>query len=59
MPGSPRGLTLLTFSTGLDSVKVACPDLSDFIDFIATTGMRFDETVESYNLIVKLSKRTG
>jgi hypothetical protein len=37
-------------------VKASCLDLCDFMDFMATTGMRYEESVESYNLIVKLSR---
>jgi intergrase/recombinase len=37
-------------------VKVKCPELEDFMDFMTATGLRFDEAVQSYNLIIKLSK---
>jgi hypothetical protein len=40
----------------IKEVKTNCIDLCDFMDFMATTGMRYDEAVESYNLIVKLSR---
>lgn len=36
-------------------VKTECPELSDFMDFMAVTGLRFGEAVESYNLIVQLA----
>ena len=36
-------------------IKSQCVDLNDFMDFMLTTGLRFEESVESYNLIVKLS----
>ena len=37
-------------------VKAECPELSDFMDFMTVTGLRYDEAVESYNLIIKLGK---
>jgi len=37
-------------------VKMARPDLSEFVEFMAVTGLRLVEAVNSYNLIVKLSK---
>ena len=37
-------------------VKQARPDLTDFMDFIATTGLRFIEAVNSYNLIIELAR---
>ena len=37
-------------------VKASREDLADFLDFMATTGLRCNEAVESYNLIIKLSK---
>jgi hypothetical protein len=37
-------------------VKECCPELSDFIEFIAVSGLRHNEAVESYNLIIKLAK---
>jgi intergrase/recombinase len=40
----------------IKQVKASCIDLKDFIDFMATTGMRYEEAVESYNLIIKLSR---
>jgi hypothetical protein len=33
------------------------PELSDFMDLIAITGLRYNEAVESYNLIVKLARK--
>jgi intergrase/recombinase len=35
-------------------VKQARPDLSEFVEFMAVTGLRLVEAVNSYNLIVKL-----
>jgi hypothetical protein len=40
----------------IKQVKASCIDLKDFIDFMATTGLRYEEAVESYNLIIKLSR---
>jgi len=37
-------------------VKRARSELSDFMDFIAITGLRLVEAIESYNLIIKLAK---
>jgi intergrase/recombinase len=36
-------------------VKEARVELSDFMDFMAITGLRLVEAVESYNLIIKLA----
>ncbi|MGD0644729.1 MAG: hypothetical protein ABSA75_07480 [Candidatus Bathyarchaeia archaeon] len=36
-------------------VKEAVPEYSVFMDFIAVTGLRLSEAINSYNLIVKLS----
>ena len=38
-------------------VKKLRPELNDFMDFMAITGMRLVETVESYNLIISLSRK--
>jgi len=38
-------------------VKACMPELSDFMDFLTVTGLRFIEAVESYNLIISLSKQ--
>ena len=38
------------------TVKKARPDLEDFLDFMAITGLRLVEAVRSYNLIVQLSR---
>ena len=40
----------------IKQVKQRCMALRDFMNFMAATGLRFDEAVESYNLIIKLSK---
>jgi len=40
----------------IKAVKETCAELSDFVDFMAITGLRFVESIESYNLIIKLSK---
>ena len=37
-------------------VKAEVPELSDFMILLAVTGMRMIEAVESYNLIISLSK---
>ena len=36
-------------------VKARKPKLSDFMDFMVISGLRFSEAVESYNLIIKLA----
>jgi len=41
----------------IKQVKKAIPELSDFMDFIAITGLRYNEAIESYNLIVKLARK--
>jgi hypothetical protein len=40
----------------IKQVKSARPDLSEFVELMAITGLRLVEAVESYNLIIKLSK---
>jgi intergrase/recombinase len=37
-------------------VKRVRPDISEFMDFISVSGLRLNEAVQSYNLIVKLSR---
>ncbi|MEM0058658.1 MAG: hypothetical protein QXG09_07325 [Candidatus Bathyarchaeia archaeon] len=37
-------------------VKTERPELSVFMDFLAITGLRFDEAVQSYNLIIQLNR---
>jgi hypothetical protein len=37
-------------------VKEHCTGLCDFMDFMAATGLRFEEAVQSYNLIIKLTR---
>lgn len=37
-------------------VKEHCVELCYFMDFMATTGLRFEEAIQSHNLIVKLSR---
>jgi len=37
-------------------IKTQCPDLNTFMDLMLTTGLRFEEAIESYNLTVKLSQ---
>jgi hypothetical protein len=37
-------------------VKEACPDYSVFMDFIAITGLRLTEAINSFNLIISLTK---
>ena len=39
----------------IQQVKDARPELTDFMDFMAITGLRMIEAVESYNLIIKLA----
>ena len=38
----------------IKQVKLVRPDLSEFVEFMAVTGLRLVEAVNSYNLIVKL-----
>ena len=40
----------------IKQVKRARSDLSDFMGFMAITGLRLVEAIESYNLIIKLAK---
>jgi intergrase/recombinase len=40
----------------VNQVITTIPELTDFMTLIAITGMRYNETVECYNLIIKLSK---
>ena len=40
----------------IKQVKQARIELSDFMDFMAISGLRLVEAVESYNLIVKLAR---
>jgi intergrase/recombinase len=37
-------------------VKQARPELSEFMDFLSATGLRLEEAIQSFNLIVKLSR---
>jgi len=39
------------------NLKSVFPEFRDFIDLLSISGMRFTETVLSYNLIVKMSKK--
>jgi len=39
----------------IKQIKTQCPDLNNFMDLMLTTGLRFEEAIESYNLIIKLS----
>jgi intergrase/recombinase/post-segregation antitoxin (ccd killing protein) len=41
----------------IKQVKDAREDLADFMDYIAVTGLRLDEAVKSYNLIIKLARQ--
>ena len=41
----------------IKQVKKALPELSDFMDLIAITGLRYNEAIESHNLIIKLAKK--
>jgi intergrase/recombinase len=38
-------------------VKKALPEFSDFLDLMAITGLRYNEAIESYNLIIKLARK--
>ena len=38
-------------------VKAKRKELSNFMDFMAISGLRFNEAIESYNLIIKLAKK--
>ncbi len=37
-------------------VKATRPELTDFMNLVSMTGLRFGEAIESYNLIIKLAK---
>jgi hypothetical protein len=41
----------------IKQVKQMRPELSDFVDFMAVTGLRLVEAVNSYNLIIKLNEK--
>jgi hypothetical protein len=41
----------------INDVKAKCPELTDFMDFMTFTGLRYDEGIESYNLIIKLAQQ--
>lgn len=41
----------------IKEVKAKLPQFTEFIDFMALSGLRFNETVRSYNLIVSLSAK--
>jgi intergrase/recombinase len=38
-------------------VKAVCLDFSDFIDFVAVTGLRYEEAVNAWNLIIELNQQ--
>jgi len=38
-------------------VKKELPEFSDFMDLMAITGLRYNEAIESYNLIIKLARK--
>ncbi|RJS93667.1 hypothetical protein CW705_01445 [Candidatus Bathyarchaeota archaeon] len=40
------------------SVKAACPDYAGFMDLIAATGLRYEEAVNCWNLIIGLSGKS-
>ena len=40
----------------IKQVKKTIPELTDFMDLIAITGLRYNEAIESYNLIIKLTQ---
>jgi hypothetical protein len=41
----------------IQKVRRARPELSDFMDLVTITGMRLVEATESYNLIIRLSRK--
>jgi len=41
----------------IKKVKQQIPHLRTFMDFIAITGLRLNEAIDSYNLIIKLSRQ--
>ena len=41
----------------INDVKTAIPELSVFMDFVVSTGLRFEEAIQAYNLIIDLSKQ--
>jgi len=42
----------------IKKVKEKYPSLTDFLEFILVSGLRFTEAVHSYNLIVELTKKS-
>ena len=40
----------------IHEVKDKLPKLSDFMDFILVSGLRYEEAINSYNLIIDLAK---
>ena len=38
------------------AVKTSVPELSPFMDLVTTTGIRYNEAIESYNLIIALAR---
>ena len=45
------------FLDWIKSVRVHVPDLDTFMDFVISTGLRLDEAINSYSLIVELSNK--
>jgi hypothetical protein len=41
----------------IKQVKESLPELSEFMELIAITGLRYIEAIESYNLIIELAKK--
>jgi intergrase/recombinase len=41
----------------IQRVKTTFPEFAVFIDYIVATGLRFDEALQSYNLIIELAKQ--
>ena len=41
----------------IKEVKNVMPELSDFMDLMAISGLRFSEAIESFNLIIKLARK--
>jgi hypothetical protein len=41
----------------IKQVKKAIPELNNFMDLISFSGLRYNEAIESYNLIIKLTEK--
>jgi intergrase/recombinase len=40
----------------IKKVKTVYPEIRNFMDLMVTTGLRYNEAIESYNLIIKLAR---